>query len=96
MEPPRAKSPPSEVTPEFAVMETCAKTVPESRDATPNVAEDPTRQNTLQGFAPPVSMTVEPTEVTKVEPIWKYHASVGEPVPARVNIPVICAEVVYL
>jgi len=41
-------------------------------------------------------MTDAPTEVIKVLPIWKYQASVGDPVPARTKVPVSCADVVNL
>jgi hypothetical protein len=39
--------------------------------------------------------TIEVVAVVRVDPIRKYQASLVDPVPASVNIPVICAEVLY-
>ncbi|KAF4621643.1 hypothetical protein G7Y89_g14507 [Cudoniella acicularis] len=90
--PPRANKPPLLLAPPSAVTETCARIVPANAMLIPKVADVPTCQKTLQGKPPPESITAEPTEVTKVEPIWKYQASVGDPVPASIKVPVSCAD----
>jgi hypothetical protein len=43
-----------------------------------------------------VSATIEFVAVFRVDPIWKYQASLVDPVPASVNVPVICADEPYL
>ena len=43
-----------------------------------------------------MSSTIEFVAVFSVDPIWKYQASLIEPVPASVNIPVTCADELYL
>jgi hypothetical protein len=43
-----------------------------------------------------VSSTIEFVAVFSVDPIWKYQASLIDPVPASVNIPVTCADELYL
>jgi hypothetical protein len=40
-----------------------------------------------------VSRTLDPAAVVSEVPIWKYQASVLDPVPASVKTPVIAAEV---
>jgi len=95
IEAPSANSPPTEVDSAFAVMETAARTLPTKSDPRPSVADVPTFQNTLHGFPPPVITTVDPVAVVSVEPIWKYHASSGEPVPTRVKTPDSWAEAGY-
>jgi hypothetical protein len=87
IEAPRANSPPTEVASAFAVIETAARMLPTISDPIPSVADVPIFQNTLQGCPPPVIVTADPMAVVSVEPIWKYHASLGEPVPTSVKTP---------
>jgi len=39
-----------------------------------------------------VITTLDPAAVIRDVPIWKYQASVEDPVPAKVKVPVIAAE----
>lgn len=91
--PPRPYKPPSTEDPEFRVIETWARILPKKEEPTPRVALDPTCQKTLQTCPPPVTTTADPTEVIRVLPIWKYHASSTLPVPARIKVPVSWADV---
>jgi len=43
-----------------------------------------------------VNTTIESLAVINVDPIWKYQASLTEPVPARVKVPVRNAELANL
>jgi hypothetical protein len=43
-----------------------------------------------------VNKTLEPLAVITVDPTWKYQASLGDPVPARVKVPVRNAELLKL
>jgi len=93
---PSAKTPPFDTAAVFNVTEAPARMFPEKLLPAPNVAEVPTCQNTLQASPPPVIKTLEPADVIKDVPIWKYQASVEDPVPAKVKVPVIAAEVLKL
>jgi hypothetical protein len=74
------------------VTEAAARIFPWNKLPVPKVAELPTCQNTLHANPPPVSRTLDPDAVVREDPIWKYHASLAEPVPARVKVPVTAAE----
>ncbi len=43
-----------------------------------------------------MSATIEFVAVFKVDPIWKYQVSLGDPVLASFNTPVTCADELYL
>ena len=89
---PNAKTPPLDTALVLSVTEAAARIFPWNKLPVPKVAELPTCQNTLHGNPPPVSRTVDPDAVIREDPIWKYHASLAEPVPARVKVPVTAAE----
>lgn len=90
---PRANAPPFNTAAAPNVIEAPARIFPERELLAPSVAEVPTCQKTLHGRPPPVIRTLEPAAVMRVVPVWKYHASLAEPVPARVKIPVMAADV---
>jgi hypothetical protein len=89
---PNAKTPPLDTAAVLSVTEATARIFPWNTLPVPKVAEDPTCQNTLHANPPPVSRTLDPDAVIREDPIWKYHASLAEPVPARVKVPVTAAE----
>src|SRR3546814_19240489 len=60
-----------------------AMTVPTKAELVPSVAELPTCQNTLQGFAPFVSTTLLPDAVISVDFAWKTHTESVPPPPSR-------------
>jgi hypothetical protein len=94
--PPNANAPPFNTAAVSSVTEAAARILPWNALSVPKVAEDPTCQNTLQANAPPVSTIPEPVAVIKELPIWKYQASLDEPVPARAKTPVRAAELLKL
>jgi hypothetical protein len=89
---PNAKTPPLDTASVLSVTEVAARIFPWNTLPVPKVAELPTCQNTLHANPPPVSTTLDPDAVIREDPIWKYHASLAEPVPARVKVPVTAAE----
>jgi hypothetical protein len=89
---PNAKTPPLDTAWVLSVTEVAARIFPWNTLPVPKVAELPTCQNTLHANPPPVSTTLDPDAVIREDPIWKYHASLAEPVPARVKVPVTAAE----
>jgi hypothetical protein len=89
---PNAKTPPLDTAAVLSVTEAAARIFPWNTLPVPKVAELPTCQNTLQANPPLVSRTLDPDAVIREDPIWKYHASLAEPVPARVKVPVTAAE----
>ena len=62
--------------------------VPLKAVAVPRVAELPTCQNTLQGFAPLTSRTRLPEAVVSVDPAWKMNTAPGSPSASSVTSPV--------
>lgn len=94
IEPPRANTPPSMVDPASSVTDSAARMFPMKVEPTPIVALLPTFQKTFPDV-PPVMTTLDPTAVIKVLPVRKYQASLQSPVPARVKVPVNCADVEY-
>jgi hypothetical protein len=89
---PNAKTPPLDTASVLSVTEAAARIFPWNTLPVPKVAELPTCQNTLHANPPPVSRTLDPDAVVREDPIWKYHASLAEPVPTRVKVPVTAAE----
>jgi hypothetical protein len=89
---PNAKTPPLDTASVVSVTEAAARIFPWNKLPVPKVAELPTCQNTLHANPSPVSRTLDPDAVVREDPIWKYHASLAEPVPARVKVPVTAAE----
>lgn len=92
IDPPRPKSPPFEMAAVSSVTEAAAKTLPTKMLEVPSVADVPTCQYTWQANAPPLSTTLDPAAVIREVPIWKYQASLDEPVPTSVKAPVRVAE----
>ena len=89
---PSANNPPFDTAAVSSVTEAAASMFPSKSLPAPRAAEVPTCQKTLQASPPPVITILEPAAVTRDVPIWKYQASVEDPVPAKVKIPVIAAE----
>ena len=84
----RAKRPPWQETPEFAVMDASAITVPTNLVLVPRVAELPTCQNTLQAWAPLIKTTEAAVAVVIVDPNWKTKKLPELPLPSRIRLPV--------
>ena len=84
----RASIRPSTVAPVWRVMLVRAMTVPTKVVVGPMVAELPTCQNTLQGWADPTSSTRLLVAVSRVEPAWKMKTAAGSPSASRVTVPV--------
>jgi hypothetical protein len=74
----------------FVCMSTSALAmmVPTKSVPTPIVAALPTCQNTLQGLAPFMKVTVLLGAVIRVDPAWKTHTEFGLLAPSRVSVPV--------
>lgn len=76
---------PSMVAPVFAVMDAAATIVPLKVELIPNVADDPTRQNTLQDCALLDRLILEELPVIKVDPVLKTNSAFGSPCASSVN-----------
>lgn len=63
-------------------------TVPTNVVVVPSVAELPTCQKTLHGFAPPMRFTVLLGAVISVEPAWKMKTAAGSDWASNVTVPV--------
>ena len=87
-----ANRPPWHATPELAVADASAKTVPANLVLVPSVAELPSCQNTLQACAPLARTTDAPVAVVRMEPIWKTKTPLALFLPSRVSVPVSWAE----
>ena len=85
----RANRRPCTVALVFAVIEVKARMVPMKVEPTPSVAELPTCQKTLQGWAPLMSITLLLGAVIKVDPAWKIQTAFGSPWASRVRVPVM-------
>ncbi len=69
---------------------TSATTFPEKFVPTPNVADEPTRQNTEHARAPPARTTLASgTTVVSVDPILKIQTAFGSPFASSVTTPLI-------
>jgi hypothetical protein len=79
----RARARPSTVAPVFRVIEVNAMMFPTKVVVVPSVADEPTCQNTLQAWAPPVRMTELFEPVMSVLPAWKMKTESA--VPLRVS-----------
>ena len=77
--PVRARSRPSTVAVEFAVIDASAMIVPAKVDPDPRVAELPTFQKTLQWLAPPINETALADAVIKVLAAWKMNTELASP-----------------
>lgn len=84
----RASTRPFTVTPLFTVIEVSARMVPAKIELDPRVAELVTCQNTLQGCAPLMKLTVLEEAVTRSDVAWKIHTELGSFWPSRVSVPV--------
>jgi hypothetical protein len=76
----------------FAVIDVKARMVPMKVEPTPRVAELPTCQKTLQGWAPLMSTTLLLGAVMSVDAAWKMKTAFGSPWASRVSGPVIANE----
>jgi hypothetical protein len=88
----RAITRPTTVAPVSSVADVNERMVPANTVLVPRVVELPTCQNTLQAWAPPVSWTVLPDPVVRVDPAWKMKTAFGLPCPSRVTVPVRAIE----
>ena len=73
----------------LAVIAVNARMVPMKVELTPRVAELPTCQKTLQGWALLMSNTRLSGAVMSVDPAWKIHTALGSPWASRVSVPVM-------
>ena len=89
----RASSRPWIVAPVCIVMEVRATTLPTNVVLVPMVAELPTCQKTLHGWAAPVRATVALLAEIRVVPAWKMNTAAGSPSASRVTVPVSPIEV---
>src|SRR6185295_10454201 len=74
------------------VMLVSARIFPRKVVAVPNVAELPTRQNTLHAWPPLIKETVEPDPVMSVLAVWKTQTAFASPCASSVSEPVFDAE----
>ena len=81
------------VAPVISVMLLRARILPWNAVVLPNVAELPTRKNTLLALAPLISTTDEAAAVVRVLPMLKTKMALGSPPASSVRVPVNCAEV---
>lgn len=84
----RASSRPATVAPVFALMDVRARMLPLNVVFVPRVAELPTCQNTLQGWAPLIRETLLPEPVIRVLATWKMNTALGSPWASSVTVPV--------
>ncbi|HUR76934.1 MAG TPA: hypothetical protein VMZ22_03225 [Acidimicrobiales bacterium] len=78
-EPLRARRRPATRALVFAVIEVNARIVPTNLEPTPSVAELPTCQNTLHGWAPLMTLTLLLTAVVSEVPVWKMNTAPASP-----------------
>jgi hypothetical protein len=84
----RASTRPRTVVPVFTLIEVSARIVPTNVVFVSRVAELPTCQNTLQGFAPLISRTVLFGAVISVDCALKMNTESEDPCPSSVRVPV--------
>jgi hypothetical protein len=84
----RASTRPSTTAPVSSVAEVRASTLPTKVVVVPRVAELPTCQNTLQAWAPLISLTVLLVAVMRVDPASKTKTEPRLFCPSRVTVPV--------
>ena len=85
----RAKALPLRTAPVPSEMEESARIFPEKEALVPTVAELPTCQKTLEGWAPLMRDTLLPTAVVRALAIWKMNWAFGLPPASSVTVPVI-------
>ena len=88
----RAYRLPLDAVPVVTVMEASARMFPAKLVYVPSVAELPTCQKILHGFAPLISITLALLAVMRVLPIWKIKTLLAFPCPSRMSCPVKKAE----
>jgi hypothetical protein len=86
--PVRASTLPVTVLPVSTVADANARMLPTKVVLVPKVAELPTCQKTLHAWAPPMSFTVLPDAVMRVDPAWKTKTALESPWASRVTVPV--------
>jgi hypothetical protein len=83
----RARTRPSTVAPVSSVAEVKARMLPTKVLVVPKVAELPTCQNTLQAWAPSISLTVLLEAVVSVDTAWKMNTELRLFCPSKVTVP---------
>jgi hypothetical protein len=85
----RASALPFSVVPVVRVMSESARILPLKVEFVPNVAELPTCQKMLCGWAPPARTTELLPKVVSEEAIWNIQMAFAFPPPSRVSAPVM-------
>jgi hypothetical protein len=88
----RASALPSMIVPVFTEIDCRARMLPTKVELVPSVAELPTCQKTLHGWAPLTRATTLPDAVMSVDEIWKMKTAFGSFCPSRVTVPVSPSE----
>ena len=76
-------------TPLLTEIDCRARMLPAKAELVPRVAEEPTFQKTLQGWAPLIRLTREAEALIRVLAVWKMKTAFGLPWALRVSAPVI-------
>ena len=84
----RANARPLTSLPAPTAIASCARIVPENIAFAPTAAAPLTCQNTLDAWAPLVSVTWAPAARLSAPPIWKTKTALGSPPPSSVSVPV--------
>ena len=83
----RAKARPWMFAPWVTVIDVKARMFPTKLEPVPSVAELPTCQKTLHGWAPLIRETELFDAVVSVEFVWKMKIDPGSPFPSSVKVP---------